>query len=74
MFFERTVGTRNLLTTIMTLSLQLWNLTGTALEHQELGNKAAGEFCIAGNRTWLSRLPQSQKTMYMFSKAYCYYV
>jgi hypothetical protein len=30
--------------------------------------------CIAGNRTWLYRLPQSQKTMYIFSKAYCYCV
>jgi hypothetical protein len=29
-------------------------------------------YCIARNRTWLYRLPQSQKTMYMFSKAYCY--
>ncbi len=28
--------------------------------------------CIARNRTWLYRLPQSQKTMYIFSKAYCY--
>jgi hypothetical protein len=29
------------------------------------------EKCIAGNRTWLYRLPQSQKTMCIFSKAYC---
>jgi hypothetical protein len=28
--------------------------------------------CIARNRTWLYRLPQSQKTVYIFSKAYRY--
>jgi hypothetical protein len=32
MSFEGIVGTRNLLATLVTLSLQLWNSTGTALE------------------------------------------
>jgi hypothetical protein len=32
MFLERLVGTRKFLTTLVTLLLQLWNSTGTALE------------------------------------------
>jgi hypothetical protein len=36
------------------------------------GDPDTSQKCIAGNQTWLYRLSQSQKTMYMFSKAYCY--
>jgi hypothetical protein len=35
MFLERIVGTHNLLATFVTLSMQLWNSTGTALERYE---------------------------------------
>jgi hypothetical protein len=44
MSFERIVGTSNLLATLVTLSLQLWNLTVTALEHLVWGKKAARGF------------------------------
>jgi hypothetical protein len=44
MSFEHIIVTHNLLANLVTLSLQLWNLTGTALERFIQGNKAAGGF------------------------------
>jgi hypothetical protein len=42
MSLERIVGTRNLPATLVTLSVQLWNLTGTALEVRHEATKGAG--------------------------------
>ncbi len=44
MSLERIVGTSNLPATLVTLSLQLWKSTGTALGKLVRGNKAAGGF------------------------------
>jgi hypothetical protein len=44
MSLERLVGTCNFLTILMTLSLQLWKLTGSALEVRHEATKGVGVF------------------------------